>query len=165
MLAEFDAKAPGDFHIACGCDGVRVVIGVGFDSADLDRFRKNLPASFEARMRDSEICRRLLSAEIMAGFSADWFRASNGRVVEGQAMRPFATARDAELGIHYRRAVEISRSLEPESQPIQSLIAGEQWAADELASFGGMLLGPGEFPSPRLGELIARRMPEAASSA
>jgi 2-polyprenyl-6-methoxyphenol hydroxylase-like FAD-dependent oxidoreductase len=214
VLAENDAAAPGDFHIACGCERGRVVVGVGFDPAGLDRFRRELPASFERRVRDSEVCARLLSAarlsskvlsvpkllntlrypvcngalllgdaglhvdpilgqghafalmtaDIMARFSPQWFQSSNGNVLSEESMRSFAAARNADLGMHYQRAVEVSRSLESEAQPIQGLIANEQWAIDEMASFGGMLLGPGEFPSPRLQEFLAQRMAPAGQS-
>jgi flavin-dependent dehydrogenase len=214
LLAENDAAQPGDFHIACGCEHGRVVVGMGFDPGGLDRFRAELPASFERRVRDSEVCARLLaparlaskvlsvpkllntlrdpvcdgalllgdaglhvdpilgqghafallSADLMARFAPQWFEPSDGRVVSAARMRSFAAARDAELGMHYQRAVEASRSLQSEAQPIQTMIANEQWAIDEMVSFGGMLLGPAEFPSRRLQEFLAQRMGQAAQS-
>jgi flavin-dependent dehydrogenase len=216
LLAENDAAQIGNFHIACACEHGRVVVGVGFDYAGLDSFRAELPASFERRVRDSEICARmlapariaskvlsvpkllntlrnpvcngalllgdsglhvdpilgqghafaLLSADIMARFAPQWFESPDGDVMSAGKMRSFAAARDAELGIHYQSALEVSRSLEGDPQPIQSLIANEQWAIDELASFGGMLRrGAGEFPSPRLQELLAQRMGQAGQAA
>ncbi len=215
LLAENDAAQLGDFHIACGCERGRVVVGMGFDPAGLDRFRAELPASFERRVRDSEICARmlasariaskvlsvpkllntlrnpvsngalllgdaglhvdpilgqghafaLLSAEIMARCAPQWFGSPGGEVLSADTMRSFAAARDADLGVHYQRAVEVSRSLQSEAQPIQTLIANEQWAIDEMASFGAMVLGPAEFPSARLQELLARRFEQAAQAA
>jgi flavin-dependent dehydrogenase len=211
LLAENDAAAAGNFHIACGCEHGRVVVGVGFDPAGLDQFRRDLPASFERRVRDSEVCTRLLaqarmaskvlsvpkllntlrdpvcngalllgdaglhvdpilgqghafallSTEIMARYAPQWFGPSTGKAVSAETMRPFAAARDAELGVHYQRAVAVSRTLEPDTQPIQNLVAQQQWAIDEMASFGAMLLGPGEFPSPRLQEFLAQRTAQA----
>jgi flavin-dependent dehydrogenase len=215
LLAENDAAQAGDFHIACRCERGRVVVGMGFDPAGLDRFRSELPASFERRVRDSEVCARMLapariaskvlsvpkllntlrnpvcngalllgdsglhvdpilgqghafaliSADIMARYSPQWFGSPDGGAVSADTMRSFAAARDAELGIHYQRAVEVSRTLQSDPVPIENLIANEQWAIDEMASFGSMLLGPGEFPSPRLQELLAQRMASPGQSA
>jgi flavin-dependent dehydrogenase len=215
LLSENDAAQIGDFHIACACEHGRVVVGMGFDPAGLDSFRAELPASFERRVRDSEVCARLLapariaskvlsvpkllntlrnpvcngalllgdsglhvdpilgqghafallSADIMARFAPRWFASRDGDVLSADTMRSFAEARDADLGIHYQRAVEVSRSLQSDAEPIQKLIANEQWAIDEMTSFGAMLLGPGEFPSARLQELLARRFEQAAQAA
>lgn len=214
LLAENDAAETGEFHIACGCEDGRVVVGVGFDSADFERFRSELPDSFERRVRHSQVCARMLadarrtskilsvpklvntlrdpvcdgalllgdaglhvdpilgqghafaliSADIMARESVGWFGPSMDRAISADRMRSFAAARDAELGVHYQRAVEVSRSLQSGDDSIQGMIANEQWAVDELASFGSMLLGPGEFPSPRLQAFLAGRINEAGRS-
>jgi len=204
--AEYDA-APGLFHIACRCENGLVVAGVGFDSAELDEFKRDLPGSYHRRVAASQVCAEvlsgatlaskvfavpklyntlripvcngalllgdaglhvdpilgqghsfaLMSAEIMAQLADHWFAAGRGRFIDAETLSNFTRERDAQLGVHYQSAVAISQRLAPDTEGalLQRAASSEQWAIDELVSFGAMLLGPGEFPSVRLQQLMA----------
>jgi len=206
LYTEYDAE-PGTFHIACRCENGLVVAGVGFDSAELGEFKRDLPGSYHRRVAASEVRAQalsdatlaskvfavpklyntlrtpvcngalllgdaglhvdpilgqghsfaLMSAEIMARMADRWFAAGRGRFIDAETLSNFTRERDAQLGVHYQSAVAISQRLaaDPEGALLQRAASSEQWAIDELVSFGTMLLGPGEFPSVRLQHLMA----------
>lgn len=65
VFVEFDAEA-GSFHIACRCENGLVVAGAGFDPVALDQFKRELPASYHAKVASSAFCARMLAGASLA---------------------------------------------------------------------------------------------------